>query len=502
MKRKSCFPFAFPSFIRNFAAMTKEEIKRIVDDERAEQLTAQLCRHWKVATQRLEGLVQDMEAEMDTCVEAEIYATLMRMQSSVMALMELNKMPSAILFSEYLDRIAKTVSNVGIRQAVIAIAEHLLSEQPARQRASFFELVTQMMAQHFALPKEKQNAIEQKVAPMQHILASCVGLLKPEDLMTVLSVVQSMGADSDTMTQEEMTNHLKNARQAMDDLSGKMGENQKMMLMSLVVLMLLPELFVKSIQQSRTNSKAMAQLFNKVLVRVRESSEWWNYWKDRRDTLRVVSDSSSWKEIMTVERSMEREELGKVPGGLFAKWTTDREAFETEFLDVRLSDDDLRSFIFHLASLSEIARELDPMTKFGEEQLVNNDLQRIGEAVMEAARKLNNLVTEAWFPQYESMWQELIGNEEIFNHLKVSRKSPHNNLFTARFFCHLVGEMKKSAVYGAHSDNDLAEKLTESRYVGTFRKNIQEGMGEESDNLKKLFNTIYQKFSNLAHPKK
>ena len=100
------------------------------------------------------------------------------------------------------------------------------------------------------------------------------------------------------------------------------------------------------------------------------------------------------------------------------------------------------------------------------------------------------------------MWQELIGNEEIFNHLKVSRKSPHNNLFTARFFCHLVGEMKKSAVYGAHSDNDLAEKLTESRYVGTFRKNIQEGMGEESDNLKKLFNTIYQKFSNLAHPKK
>lgn len=438
---------------------------------------------------------------MDTCVEAEIYAALMRMQSSVMALMELNKIPSAYLFSEYLDRIAKIVSDVSIRQSVIAIAEHLLREQPAKQRDSLFDLVTQMMTQHFALPKEKQNAIEQKVAPMPQIIASCASLLKPEDLMTVLSVVQSMGADSNTMTQEEMTNHLNNTRQAMDDLSDKMGENQKMMLISLIVLMLLPELMVKMIQQSRTNSKAMALLFNKVLVRVRESNEWWNYWKDRRDTLRVVSDSSSWNDIMTAERSKEREELGKVPGGLFAKWTTDREAFEAEFLDAYLSDDDLRHFIFHLAALSEIARELDPMTKFGEEQLVNNDLQRIGEAVMEAALKLNNLVTEAWFPHYEAMWQELIENEEIFNHLKVTRKSPHNNLFTARFFCHLVGEMKKSAVFGGHSDNDLAEKLTEKRYVGTFRKNIQEGMSDESADLQKILNSIYQKYNALAHPK-
>jgi hypothetical protein len=65
-----------------------------------------------------------------------------------------------------------------------------------------------------------------------------------------------------------------------------------------------------------------------------------------------------------------------------------------------------------------------------------------------------------------------------------------------------VGEMKKSAVFGAHSDNDLAEKLTEPRYVGTFRKNIQEGMGDESTDLQKVFNTIYQKYNVLAHPKK
>ena len=77
--------------------MTTEEIKKIVDDERAEQLTARLCRHWEVATERLEALVQDIEAEMDTCVEAEIYAAVMRMQSSMMALMELNKIPTAFL---------------------------------------------------------------------------------------------------------------------------------------------------------------------------------------------------------------------------------------------------------------------------------------------------------------------------------------------------------------------------------------------------------------------
>ena len=122
--------------------------------------------------------------------------------------------------------------------------------------------------------------------------------------------------------------------------------------------------------------------------------------------------------------------------------------------------------------------------------------------MLEAALKLHDLTDAAWFPHYEPMWQELIGNEDIFAHLKVTRKSQHNNLFTARFFCHLVGEMKKSAVFGAHSDNDLAEKLTEKRYVGTFRKNIQEGMGDESAELQTIFNTIYQKYNALAHLKK
>ena len=69
----------------------------------------------------------------------------------------------------------------------------------------------------------------------------------------------------------------------------------------------------------------------------------------------------------TAERSKERKELGLVPGGLFAKWTTDRETFEADFLDAHLSDEALRGFIFHLAALSEIARELDPTTKFGDE---------------------------------------------------------------------------------------------------------------------------------------
>jgi hypothetical protein len=202
---------------------------------------------------------------------------------------------------------------------------------------------------------------------------------------------------------------------------------------------------------------------------------------------------------MTAERTKERTALGQVPGGLFAKWTTDRKAFDEAFLDARLDDDALRHFIFHLATLSEIARELDPTTKFGDEQLVLDELQRVGDAVLEAANKLSDLVAKAWQNQYDAMWQELIKDETIFAHLKVTRKSPHNNLFTARFFCHLVGEMKKSAVFGAHSDGDLAEKLTEEQYVGTFRKNIQEGMREEKENVRKIFNAIYQKYKQLTY---
>ena len=482
--------------------MTTEIIKRIVDDERAEQLTAQLCHHWEVATQRLDTLAQEVTSGMDTCIEAEIYAAQMRMQRAVMALMELNKIPTAFLFSEYLERINKTVSNTSIRQSVMTLVQRLLGgTSPTKQAASFFDMVIQTMTQHVALPTEQQEAIRQQVSS-QYIFSVCAQHLNPEDLMMVAQIIQNINTEGDAKEQEEITSQLQNMRQAMETLDRQMSESLQMMLIGLLLLMLLPGLLVSLMQQRRTDSKAKAQLFNKVLIQVRESNIWWEYWQERCETLRVVSDSSSWKEIMTAERTKERTELGKVPGGLFAKWTTDRKAFDEFFLDASLDDDALRHFIFHLATLSEIARELNPTTKFGDEQLVLDDLQRVADAVLGAANRLSDLVTKSWFPHYNAMWQELIQNETIFAHLKVTRRSPHNNLFTARFFCHLVGEMKKSAVFGAHSDNDLAEKLTEKRYVGTFRKNIQEGMGEETGNVQKTFNAIYQKYKQLANTKR
>lgn len=483
--------------------MTTEEIKKIVDNEQAEQLTTLICRHWEVATQRLSTLAQEITDGMDTCIEAEIYAALVRMQRATTALLELNATPSALLVSEYLERIEKTVSNASLRQSVITLEQQLSGAEPAKEQESpFFDVVTMMLTQPMILPTEQQKAARQRFSPTQHIVGSLAQHMKPEELLTMLQVVQTTDIDSEIQKMDETTNLVQDMRQVMETLDSKMSESLQMMLLELFILQILPSMTVSMIQQRRTDSEAMAQLFNKVLTQVRESNTWWNYWKEHRETLRVVSDNSSWRDIMTAERTKERAALGQVPGGLFAKWTTDREAFDEAFLDTHLDDDTLRHFIFHLATLSEIARELDPTSKFGDEQLVMDDLQRVGDAVMEAARQLDNLVDKAWYPHYEAMWQELIQDENIFAHLKVTRKSPHNNLFTARFFCHLVGEMKKSAVFGTHSDGDLAEKLTEKPSVGTFRKNIQEGMGGEAQDIQNIFNAIYQKYNRLAHPMK
>ena len=481
--------------------MTTEEIKKIVDDEQAEQLTTLICRHWEVATQRLSTLAQEITDGMDTCIEAEIYAALVRMQRATTALLELNATPSALLVSEYLERIEKTVSNASLRQSVITLEQQLSGAEPAKeQELPFFDVVTMMLTQPMTLPTEQQKAARQQFSPTQHIVSALAQHMKPDELLTMLQVVQTTDIDSEIQKMDETTNLVQDMRQVMETLDSRMSESLQMMLLELFILQILPSMTVSMIQQRRTDSKAMAHLFNKVLMRVRESNTWWNYWKEHRETLRVVSDSSSWCDIMTAQRTKERAALGQVPGGLFAKWTTDREAFDEAFLDTHLDDDTLRHFIFHLATLSEIARELDPTSKFGDEQLVMDDLQRVGDAVMEAARQLDNLVDKAWYPHYEAIWQELIQDENIFAHLKVTRKSPHNNLFTARFFCHLVGEMKKSAVFGTHSDGDLAEKLTEKPSVGTFRKNIQEGMGGEAQDIQNIFNAIYQKYNRLAHP--
>lgn len=481
--------------------MTNEEIKKIVDDERVEQLTVQACHHWEIATQRLDELTKELDAKVDTCVEAEIYAAQMRMQSAVMALVELNKMPCAYLFTEYVDRIEKVVSDGSIQCSIMTLMNLLQDEQLSKKKGDFLDFVIQSTIQNVALPKEQQKSLEQKISPMQQFLSICAQHMKPNDLMMVLNMIQEVNNEDGDNDNAETVDFIQTIRKMTDDLSVVMTDNLQTMAMWLLILMMLPDLIMKLIKLPRGNSKAMAELFNNVLIRTRKSDNWNNYWKDRRDTLRVVSDSCSWNDIMINERTNILAELGKIPGGLFAKWSNDREAFNADFLEAHLDDDALRRFIFHLTYLYEIARELDPLTKFGDEDIVNTEVQQVGDAVMAAARKLYDLVDNAWLPHYDNMWKELIEDEDVFARLKVTRKSPHNNLFTARFFCHLVGEMKKSAVFGAHSDNDLAQKLTDKRSVGTFRKNIQEGFSDNEDELKIFIYDIILKYKDLAHPK-
>ena len=481
--------------------MTNEEIKKIVDDERVEQLTVQACHHWEIATQRLDELTKELDAKVDTCVEAEIYAAQMRMQSAVMALVELNKMPCAYLFTEYIGRIEKVVSDGSIQCSIMTLMNLLQDEQFAKKKGDFLDFVIQSTIQNVALPKEQQKSLEQKISPMQQFLSICAQHMKPNDLMMVLNMIQEVNNEDGDNDNAETVDFIQTIRKMTDELSVMMTDNLQTMAMWLLILMMLPDLIMKLIKLPRGNSKAMAELFNNVLIRTRKSDNWNNYWKNRRDTLRVVSDSCSWNDIMINERTKILAELGKIPGGLFAKWSNDREAFNAGFLDAHLDNDVLRRFIFHLTYLYEIARELDPLTKFGDEDIVNTEVQQVGDAVMAAARKLYDLVDNAWLPHYDNMWKELIEDEDVFARLKVTRKSPHNNLFTARFFCHLVGEMKKSAVFGAHSDNDLAQKLTDKRSVGTFRKNIQEGFSDNEDELKIFICDIILKYKDLAHPK-
>ena len=124
--------------------MTTEDIKRIVDDERVEQLTVQLCRHWEVATERLEGLAKELEDGMDTCAEAEIYAALMRMQSAVMALMELSKLPCTYLFDP---RLCGEVDRAAVEREVRPAADILLRHgEPVAETA--LRLVAKAAGRH------------------------------------------------------------------------------------------------------------------------------------------------------------------------------------------------------------------------------------------------------------------------------------------------------------------------------------------------------------------
>ena len=173
--------------------MTTEEIRQLVDEVEAEKLTSQVCRHWEVAAQRLACLDQELADGMDTCVEAEVYAAMMRMQSAVMALMALNKIPTAFLFSEYLDRIADSVSNASLRQSVLSLMNRMPKlASDGKQTKAFFDTLIQSLKQLMAMSPDMQAAARQKAAPMQHILSVCGQHLKPRDLMMVAQVIQNI----------------------------------------------------------------------------------------------------------------------------------------------------------------------------------------------------------------------------------------------------------------------------------------------------------------------
>lgn len=206
--------------------MTAEEIRKIVDDERTEQLTAQVCRHWQVAADRLEGLVQELAEGMDTCVEAEIYAAIMRMQSVVATLVELNKMPCTFLFSEYIERMAKALNNAKMRQAVMALAGKLMSDESLPERTPFFDLLEQMIAQHMALPAEQQEAIQKQASPIGRLLSLCAQYMDPNDLMMLAPILQSANEGNDDDDKEETENYFKYLRGAMDNLTSTMSEGR------------------------------------------------------------------------------------------------------------------------------------------------------------------------------------------------------------------------------------------------------------------------------------
>ena len=271
--------------------LTNEEIKRIIADEQTEQLTALFCHHWDVATRRLEELTQELDAQVETCVEADIYAVVMRMQRAVMALAELNQMPCAYLFSEYTDRIGSAIARSSIRSSIMTIISLLQDERPTTKKGDFLDYTIKQMTQNPSVAKEQQDAINQKVAPMQLLLSICSQNMDPSDLMMFVNVLQELSTEDTAKDKAVSIDFVQAIRQMTDELSAKMSASLQKMAIWLLILVLFPDLILKIIKLGQGNSKAMATLFNKVLVRVRKSNSWYDYWKNRRDTLRVVSDS-------------------------------------------------------------------------------------------------------------------------------------------------------------------------------------------------------------------
>ena len=57
---------------------------------------------------------------------------------------------------------AKALNNAKMRQAVMALAGKLMSDESLPERTPFFDLLEQMIAQHMALPAEQQEAIQKQ----------------------------------------------------------------------------------------------------------------------------------------------------------------------------------------------------------------------------------------------------------------------------------------------------------------------------------------------------
>jgi len=477
--------------------LTKEDIKRIVTDEEVERLTTTFCYQWKKATERIVGLMDEIKAGTAVSLEAEMYAAFMRMQQAILAMAQLNTKPDAFLYACYSDRMAEAVADVRLREAVVALLYQMDEEENAKDE-SFFDSIKEMLNQHASLSAEQQAMLNQKISPTQLLISNFMQSMKPEDMMQMAQVMMEIQKNYQPMEQGEMNDIIGNFQKQMEDIDNKLSSSKYGLLICMIIMIPCAFFVVDLIRQKRTDSVAVVKLFNEVLARVRKSKTFDHYWDGRRKTIRVINNDKPWTSALIEEQKKEKDILAEIPGDLFAKWMEESYLFEEDFLSARLDDDQIRTFIFHLACISELGREQHPTAKYGEELTPENEMQKVGDAVIVAAHKLDELVANQWYSKYDEFWQDLIQDGTIYEELKVTRNSPHNDHFTARFFCNIIGEMKKLGIFKPCSDEELASKLTERASIGTFRKNINERLNQRSTNITNSFNAIYQKYNKLT----
>ncbi len=437
-----------------------EEIIEQVTDQEAARLLETACYNWKVASTRLETIVHDYQSGAYMETGLEIMAIVGRLEHACEALLDLPKHAQCFLLKRYNEEI-KTLSADKHMDEVMATYLAGAQQVIALKRPSVWKRLYGISEQLQGHKDDDESTVKYYQLLQEHIIPH----MDAKQMAMLLSPQQ---------TNEEVVSErdevIGEMVYVLDQMKTVGNCGTQILALALGIATLIAESVRDATNRYSLRADDYCTYFAQGVQELLESHRWQTYWQDHLKQIHMRGE--------TLEEDMQEveEQLLSMPHYLYARLNESPMAFGQALMEADLDDDTMLHLLFLLTKKEQLLRHKQQQESQEARLVFEADAaaeQRLEDEVIGHAMRLQDDVSEAFFPQYEQLWRSILKCPSVRQQLREYSKSKFNRGFNMQLFCNIVGLLnQKYKIYGHHSSVDLGKSLGGKKNFETFKKYI------------------------------